>query len=635
MANLVSERDAALFVGRGDELALLEALLTDDPPLRVVHVHGPGGIGKSALLREFSRRALSLGGTVSWVDGRELSPVPGALEAALAAVRDAPAPIVVLDTYERMAALDTFLRHDLLPRLPARTVVVIAGRRPPADGWFQHGWEAVCAELPLKPLEQAEGEALLAARGVADPVAAQRMAAWAAGSPLALAILAGSTRLPGRFHPERRDVVATLVQRLLDEGLDERRLDVLAVAANARSVTPSLLRAALPDRDAEEAHRWLAERSYAEPLGAGVALHDLVRRTLRADLRHRIPQREGELRRRVADHLHARALDGELELTIDLAELVADDVIRSGYSWDGALRNRIDRVRPGDADAVRRRLEPAGAREWWPEAEPWFAAAPETISIARDVGDRLCGYSIAVTPAGAPPLARADPVLGPWLEHAGGAGHESAVLWREAWDFTGDPRSGVRAMVAMSGILRARLPNPRYAYLPIEAERPAARAFSRALGGRRIEDLDVEVGPLRFELHVVDWGPGGLLGAQRDVVYRELGMPPPHAAPAPAEVRDALRALHRPGVLARSPLAAGGGEAERAAALRARLEGAIDDAFGQTHDERALRDVLVRSYVDPAPSGEQAAHDLHLSRATYYRRLRVATERVAAFVAQR
>ena len=105
--------------------------------------------------------------------------------------------------------------------------------------------------------------------------------------------------------------------------------------------------------------------------------------------------------------------------------------------------------------------------------------------------------------------------------------------------------------------------------------------------------------------------------------------------PRPPAVRDALRALHRPGELARSPLAAGAGETERAAALRARLEAAIDDAFGDTHDERALREVLVRSYVDPAPTGEHAAHALHLSRATYYRRLRVATARVAAFVAQR
>ena len=116
-----------------------------------------------------------------------------------------------------------------------------------------------------------------------------------------------------------------------------------------------------------------------------------MRRTLRAELRHRIPEREGELRRRVADHLHARAVEGELELTIDLADLVADDVIRSGYGWDGALRNRIDRVRPADADAVRRRLESAGAREWWTEAEPWFAGAPETISIARDAATACAG----------------------------------------------------------------------------------------------------------------------------------------------------------------------------------------------------------------------------------------------------
>ena len=62
------------------------------------------------------------------------------------------------------------------------------------------------------------------------------------------------------------------------------------------------------------------------------------------------------------------------------------------------------------------------------------------------------------------------------------------------------------------------------------------------------------------------------------------------------------------------------------------MQDAVERAFGETPDERLLRDVLVRGYFDPAPSHEHAARELHLSRAAYFRRLRSASERVAAFM---
>jgi predicted DNA binding protein len=40
--------------------------------------------------------------------------------------------------------------------------------------------------------------------------------------------------------------------------------------------------------------------------------------------------------------------------------------------------------------------------------------------------------------------------------------------------------------------------------------------------------------------------------------------------------------------------------------------------------------VLERGYLDPAPTHEQAAEELGLSRAAYFRRLREAVERVSA-----
>ena len=50
------------FVGRQLELQILrDALAAAEPPFSVLHVHGPGGIGKSALLDEYARLAREQG----------------------------------------------------------------------------------------------------------------------------------------------------------------------------------------------------------------------------------------------------------------------------------------------------------------------------------------------------------------------------------------------------------------------------------------------------------------------------------------------------------------------------------------------------------------------------------------------
>jgi len=44
--------------------------------------------------------------------------------------------------------------------------------------------------------------------------------------------------------------------------------------------------------------------------------------------------------------------------------------------------------------------------------------------------------------------------------------------------------------------------------------------------------------------------------------------------------------------------------------------------------------VLIHGYIESSASHEQAAFDLSLSRAAYFRRLRTAAERVAEYVVQ-
>src|SRR5947209_2456467 len=125
LAARLASRDRDRFVGRSAELCFLERCLDEDPPASVVLIHGPGGIGKSTLLRELARRAEARGYDTFFVEGRELPPMPDAPEAVLSGARESQLPFVVIDSYGRMSALEGYQRRCLPSSPPDRTVVVI------------------------------------------------------------------------------------------------------------------------------------------------------------------------------------------------------------------------------------------------------------------------------------------------------------------------------------------------------------------------------------------------------------------------------------------------------------------------------------------------------------------------------
>ena len=638
LAARLAERDRVRFSGREGELAFLDRCLTDDPPACVVFLHGPGGIGKSTLLREFERRARAQGWDCFHVEGRELLPTSDVLLAVLSDAQQSARPLVLIDTYERMSGLDGYLRRDLLPSLPGNAVILIAGRHAPDPAWLTGIWEGVSAELPLEKFSRADSLRLLEAYGVSDKRAAT-IADWAEGSPLVLALAADTALKDSDWTPhaeaESSELMRSLIRRLVDSELGGERLSALGVAAIARVTTVELLRAVLPESDAEAAYERLRELSFTEPLGDGLTLHELVRKALRADFRARDPERERELRRRIIDHLYERAREGDHLLMIDMAHLVDNSTIKWGFGWEGSVDYRIDDARDEDSLQIAVLAQQHGFDDWWDLTRRFFDESPERVAVARDRKDRLCGYMVCMSLATAPEFAWSDPLVGPWLTHARDAASlGDAVLWHDSVDFTRDRGARVQAMLGIAGILRSGVANPRFAYMPINPSVPGAVSFARAMGADHLESLDLDLSARRIECHRIDYGPGGLVATQRGVVYAELGLPSPQTAQAPAgvqpeAVRDALRNFRLPHELAQSPLAVGVGAEERVESVRRLLREAVEAAFGETDNELLLKRVLVRGYMESVSSHEQAAYEISLSRAAYFRRLRTAAERVA------
>jgi hypothetical protein len=624
------------FVGRELELGRLSELLEVDSPVRIGYVYGPGGIGKSSLLTAFGRLAAAAGVTVKRIDCRRLDPAPSTLERAIGDLGSASPTLLAIDSFERTGRLAAHLRERVLPSLPAETRLLIASREPPEAGWRRDGWGPAIREVRLGPLSEPEAWALLDLEGIEQPDLAERLLAWSRGEPLAIALAAEALRGDPGLDPDRLDSDRTIAEALVRHIGDGDETDrALVLASVARSVDARLLEELL-GTDGEAAYDHVSELSFSEPYGSRITLHERMRTAIKAVAKSQDPGGERLTRARVAEHLERRIRAGEPELIAELTALIEDPAVKWGV--DGSEIHRADAVRPGDLE---RAAELAGEQrtELWPWVERFFEEAPDHVVVAREETGRMSGFAIAVTPDNRPSWADQDPWLGPWLAHATASpdGRE-AILWRDTFVFDRDDTpagSSVVALLNAAATAASGLVNPRYFYGPVDPADQSAVALSRSIGAEHLRELDLTHTLGTIECHRLDHGPDGMLATVRSLIGRDAGMVRP-SGPDRAEVetalKDALRHFHNPAALAQSPLARGEAS-QRAAGLRRAIEDALEHAFGDSRREVLLRETIRRGYLDPNGGHDAAAHSLHLSRATYFRRLREATDRLVDYLA--
>jgi DNA-binding SARP family transcriptional activator len=300
------------FVGREPEIAAFRAALDEaERAFTLLFVTGPGGVGKTTLLRRFADEAAEAGRTVVELDaGRDADYTPAAFEAAASPILSAEPTrtVLIVDGFEKYQSLEPWLREDFLPRLPLGSVVVFGGRRRPARAWRSDpAWQEILEVAELGELSERDARKLLEAREVpADR--RKSVLAFAGGNPLALSLAADSARRDASrvddagWFPSQ-EVIGALVDQLVGDAPSAEHRQALDVCALLPTTNEELLRAALPGADTAALFAWLRDLPFIESGPHGVHPHVVVREILDADLKWRDPERHQVMRARVLSHL--------------------------------------------------------------------------------------------------------------------------------------------------------------------------------------------------------------------------------------------------------------------------------------------------------------------------------------------
>jgi hypothetical protein len=671
LADRLAAARARSFVGRAAEVELFrQALSGPDPPFSVLWLHGPGGVGKSTLLRRLADEAVAAGRTPVLLDARSLDLTPAGFGGALRDAAPGPDRVLLLDTAELLAPVDDCLRTQLLPSLPAGSLVVVAGRTPPPAAWREDaGWQAELRQVALRNLDPDDATAYLRARGVPGDVT-DSVLRFTHGHPLALALIADvlaqrvGTAARDLTAAEVADVVPALLGRFVADVPDPAHRTALQVLAHNRQTTEALLKDTVgPDR-ATECFAWLRDLSFTKSGPEGLYPHDLARDALDLDLRWRDPQGWADLHRQVRAHILGRVVGSS---GWDQAVANADFIylhrhspgLRPYFSFDVISPVWWEPAVAADLPAILelvRRHEGEESVAWH---RAWAERELASFVALRSRGTHLHGFSLHLRlDADGGRVAReiGDPFVVAatgWVERCAPLRRGEHILLTRQWlDVDGhhEPTPSFQAVATADTALWLSDPAPALSML-FMPDPGFWTPFFAYIDHAHAEDGDVDFLGRRYAMYLHDWRVTPrdawlelMEPRERGVVDGAVELASRHIRNAPlvalsradfaAHVRDALRTACRPAGLARSPLLRSrllappaGGEASPAD-LRAVLERGVAALAADPPTARYAR-VLEVTYLRPATTQEAAAARLNLPFSTYRRHLRAGTEALA------
>ncbi len=670
------------FVGRAAECELFRgALEADELPFHILHLYGPGGVGKSSLLREFIRIAAEAGCKSIYLDAQTVEPSPAMFQRALLAAVGAAttqtlqqaitaqptATVFLVDTFEVLTPLDGWLRDEFLPQLPANVMVVFSSRMTPPIGWrTDPGWQPFVRFIQLRNLAPQESTAYLQRRQI-PAHRHQGILDFTHGHPLALALVAELyAQSDVEFQPEAvPNLIATLVERFIAHLPSPAHRAGLEACAMVRLMNEALLSEML-NSDAQPIFEWLRNLSFIEAKPGGILLHDLAREVLATDLRWRNVEQYAAL------HAAARTAYGKLFAAASLQEQQAilheyiflhrdNPAVRPFFEWQEKGTVFADGMKNDEREEILALIEQHEGTASATLAAKWLDHAAQETIVIRNGSGQVEGLLMLIALERTSEADRtADPAVdAAWqlLEHQTPLRKgERATLFRYWLGSEGYQRVSPVQSRLFVAMVQHYLTTPGLAYTLLPCATPDFWTHVFAYADlHRLPAADFVVGERRYGVYGHDWRIMPPLTWLNLLAEREIAMGMAHTMPVIPEalivlsqtdfttaVQEALRTLYDANELRTNPLlrsrlvidqaddSAEGKdeEEERMVALRRLLQETANELQATPRQMKLYR-ALHHTYFQPAPTQELAAELLDLPFSTYRRHLRAGIDYVA------
>lgn len=446
IADLIRRGRRTTLAGRDAELRLLRRLTAPGGPV-VAYIHGPAGIGKTALISALDASLEDEGVHRLHIAAGAVEPTPTAILTALGRALDREArtvaeltavlegvagvAVVMVDDVDTWRLAASWLRAELLPALPANARFVFGGAVPPPLAWsIEYGQYFL--DIRLGPLQRAESDAAVAAAGLA-PKAAERIWLLSGGHPLGLQMAIHAART-GSLGPARdAGELANAILRAIGDSDLRRAVEACAIVRRAnRSLMSAILEANEPvPLSLLEAVEGLP---FANRDAEGIYIAEPVRRAIVEWMSGVEAERYQLWRKTAVDwivaHLRAAGRSGRWRYMADLLHLLEQPALRNAFFPPEEEAPPVEPARGDDFHQILDIVELHDGPDEHARIEVWAQRLPHRFSVARGSdGEVLAFYLFARQDDPHSGLGAVDPLFAAWQDHLAANPVEGEVLF--------------------------------------------------------------------------------------------------------------------------------------------------------------------------------------------------------------
>lgn len=673
LRDILQEQRKKNFVGRKKELEFFASLLKQSPvAYHLLYIYGPGGQGKTSLLKQFSDLCKESSIPSIHLDCRYIEAHPDNFKTVFQSsspfgegdvieqIDKHKGPVLLMiDTYEKLKPLDDWLRTDFLPDLPGNVITVITGRTALSTQWkTDPGWQSIIKIFSLKELSDEESTQLLSRRNIpAERI--QSIVNYTHGNPLALSIVADmfDQRSDSNFDPlDSPDIMKTLMEQFVQEVPSPAHKAAIELCSLVHVTTEKLIEEVLGAQMAHELFNWLTTLTFIEKGPAGIYPHDIARDAIANEVHWRNPDWYRHLHIRTQQYYISRLLkkSGESQRALLFGLIFLhrmNPAVKSFFEFQETGSTWIDQVREDDKPHLLEMVQKFEGEASVEIFRQWLDHEAATVWVFRDAEKTPAGLVLKIDIEKLKGKTH-DEFINELIKYKGKLNIEEGQLMTAFRTWLGREHyqnvSSIQSAIFLAIVQYYFTPG-----LAVSLLRCAHPEFWQQVLNyadlHQVKELDYEINDTPHGWYMHDWRERPPLAWLELMGKREINEEDNPTAKETEDgslneqqfadaVYEALKLIDNPKKITGNPLlrcrfVLQGNELESsdlnlALTLADKIKNTVASFEKSTKDE-ALYRILYRTFINPVGSQEQTADFLYMSFSTYRRNLKKAVEKVA------